>query len=115
MRIILISIALLIFSSFTMVSSESMEEHDVIAIYKKIDLDYGTLDEDGEDISFIFVKTSLRNGIYEIEIGDKITSTLYEIRSTNLYLKFRFSPFLYKFDEGILEWSYNSGTFYEKE
>lgn len=115
MKTILISIVLLGLSSFTTKSFKMQNEHDVVAVYEKVELDYGTLDESGEEISFIFVKTSLKSGTYDIEIGEKINSTFYGVRGSNLYLKFRYSPYLYRFDEGVLEWSYNSGTFYEKD
>lgn len=99
-----------ILSSYTL---DAQEEHDVVAVYEKVDLDYGTLDEEGEEISFVLIKTSLKSGRYSIEIGDKINSYLYNVKGSNLYLKFRYSPYLYRYDEGVLEWSYNSGTFYK--
>ena len=101
----------LIFSSYTL---NTQEEHDVVAVYEKIDLDYGTLDDEGEDISFVLVKTNIEKGEYKIEIGYKINSYVYNVRGTDLYIKFRFNPYLYRYDEGVLVWSgYGSGTFYE--
>lgn len=115
MKTTLIPSLLICLLSFHINSVEAQEEHDVVAVYEKIDLDYGTLDENGEEISFILVKTNLKNGMYSIEIGDKINSTIYGVRGSDLYLEFRYSPYLYRFDEGVLEWSYGSGTFYEEE
>jgi hypothetical protein len=89
------------------------EDHDVVRFYEKIDLDSYTLDADGEEIDEIFVPTKVDNGIYEVEVY-KISSKLYRIQGTNIYMYFRYSPYLYSYDEGILEVSYNSGTFYEE-
>ena len=41
-----------------------------------------------------FVKTKMRNGIYEIEIGDKIDSKFYQIRHSDYFMLFRYSPYL---------------------
>ncbi len=110
-KLLMLLFASILFSSFAL---RTQEEHDVVAIYEKIDLDYGTLDDDGEEISFILVKTKIDKGEYKVEIGDKLNSYVYNLRGTNLYIKFRYSPYLYKFDEGVLVWSgYGSGTFYK--
>lgn len=47
---------LTIIISFTCLRAvgQKYEEHDVDEFYKKIDLDYGTLDESGQSIDFIF-------------------------------------------------------------
>lgn len=90
------------------------DDHDVIRFYKKIELDYNSLDEDGEEIDAVYVPTKdVEDGIYEIEVK-KVSSKLYQISGTNIYMYFRYSPYLYNYDEGILEVSYNSGTLYEK-
>lgn len=95
-------------------SSQDVEKHDVIAVYERIDFDNETLDENGDEIQFVLVKKSLKEGQYKIEIGNRINSNIYEVRGTNIYLKFRFPPFLYTFDEGVLDWPrYGYGTFYE--
>jgi len=80
---------------------------------EKIDLDSYTLDEDGEEIDEIYVPTKVEDGVYEVEVY-KISSKLYRIQGTNIYMYFRYSPYLYSYDEGVLEVSYNSGTFYEE-
>jgi hypothetical protein len=89
------------------------DDHDVVRFYEKIDLDSYTLDEDGEEIDEIYVSTKVEDGVYEVEVY-KISSKLYRIQGTNIYMYFRYSPYLYSYDEGILEVSYNSGTFYEE-
>ncbi len=110
-RLIVLLFVSVLFSSFTL---KTQDGHDVIAIYEKIDLDYGTLDDDGEPISFVLVKTQIDKGEYKVEIGDKLNSYVYNLRGTDFYIKFRYSPYLYTFDEGILVWSgYGSGTFYK--
>jgi len=97
------------------------EEHDVIKFYEKkeIDLDYDTLDEDGEEIYnsnlIFYVPTQIKSGLYEIEVYDKVSSTLWQIKGTNTYMKFRYTPYLYRYDEGVLDVSYGSGTFYKKD
>ena len=53
MKTILIPLLLICLLSFHINSVEAQEEHDVVAVYEKIDLDYGTLDENGEEISFL--------------------------------------------------------------
>ena len=89
------------------------DDHDVVRFYEKIDLDSYTLDEDGEEIDEIYVPTKVEDGVYEVEVY-KISSKLYRIQGTNIYMYFRYSPYLYSYDEGVLEVSYNSGTFYEE-
>ena len=90
------------------------DNHDVIRFYKKVELDYNSLDKDGEEIEEVYVPTKkIDDGTYEIEVK-KVSSKLYQISGTNIYMYFRYSPYLYNFDEGILEVSYNSGTLYEK-
>ena len=92
-------------------------EHDVDEFYKKIDLDYGTLDESGSSIDFIFVKTELKQGKYEIEITDG-PGDLYEIQGTDMFVKFRgYYGYAGYGEEGILVvgTSAYSSTFYKKE
>ena len=90
------------------------DEHDVVRFYEKIDLEYYTLDDEGEEIDEIYVPTKkVEDGLYEVAVY-KISSKLYRIQGTNIYMFFRYPPYLYNFDEGILEVSYNSGTFYEE-
>lgn len=69
---------------------DHLDSYTVDQFYKKLDLDYGTLDESGYSIDYIFVKTDpdLDSGLYEIEITDG-PGDLYEIKGTSLYVKFR--------------------------
>lgn len=104
-----LSINLLCFSQ----SYEDWDEHDIVRFYEKIELKSNTLDREGEEIEEIYVPTKVEDGIYEVEVY-KVSSKLYQIRSTNIYMFFRYSPYLYNYDEGILKVYNNSGTFYEK-
>lgn len=91
----------------------SAEKYEVEKLYKKVELDDGTLDEDGNEISFIFVETDLRDGEYKVEIGERVNSELYHIDGTDLYIAFRYHTYLSRFDEGILEWNgWRGGTLY---
>ncbi|MBP8945269.1 MAG: hypothetical protein KBG25_05110 [Paludibacteraceae bacterium] len=113
---ILILTIMLSFASFRAVG-QNYEEHDVEEFYKKIDLDYGTLDERGQSIDFIFVKTELEQGKYEIEITDG-PGDLYEIKGTDIFIKFRgYYGYAGYGEEGILVvgTSAYSSTFYKKE
>lgn len=94
-------------------SYRDWDEHDIVRFYKKFDLEYYTLDEEGEEIAEIYVPTKIDDGTYEVEVR-KVSSKLYQIYGTNIYMYFRYSPYLYDYDEGILEVSYSSGTFYEE-
>lgn len=67
--------------------SISNDGYTVDEFYKKIDLDYGTLDENGNPIDFVFVKTDLEAGKYEIELTDG-PGDLYEIKGTDIYVTF---------------------------
>jgi len=57
-------------------------------IYAKVQLDSGTLDEEGDEIDHIYVESSLKPGRYEIEIADG-PGDLYEIKGTKYFLKFQ--------------------------
>jgi hypothetical protein len=92
---------------------EDWDDHDVTRFYEKIDLPSDALDKEGESIDEVYVPTTVEDGTYEIEVY-KVSSKLYQIRETNIYMYFTFTPFLFSFDKGILKVSYNSGTFYEE-
>ena len=86
---ILITIVFLIFScSLVGQSLDDLDSYSVDEFYKKIDLDYGTLGEDGRSINFVFVKTELEIGTYEIELTDG-PGDLYEVIGTDIYIEFR--------------------------
>ncbi len=83
------TIGFLIFSSSAIAQSlDDLDSYSVDEFYKKIELDYGTLDEDGQSIDFVFVKTDLESGIYEIELTDG-PGDLYEVKGTDIYIEFR--------------------------
>ena len=117
--ILILTIILTIILSCTCLRAvgQDYEEHDIDEFYKKIDLDYGTLDESGSSIDFIFVKTELKQGKYEIEITDG-PGDLYEIKGTDMFVKFRgYYGYAGYGEEGILVvgTSAYSSTFYKKE
>ncbi|HZL11695.1 MAG TPA: hypothetical protein VFC65_17055 [Prolixibacteraceae bacterium] len=112
----LVLILLVFFMSASLTFGQDYKEwddHDVVRFYEKIDLDSYTLDDEGEEINEVYVPTKVEDGNYEVEVY-KISALLYRIQDTNIYMFFRYSPYLYSYDDGILEVSYNSGTFYEK-
>ncbi len=84
----IIAILLLVVSSFSYGQNlEDLESYTVEQFYKKVELEYGTLDENENPIKHIFVKTNIDVGTYEIEITDG-RSDLYEVEGTNIYIKF---------------------------
>jgi hypothetical protein len=96
-------------------SLEELDDYSVDELYKKIDLDYGTLDPSGSSIDFVYVKTSLKDGLYDVEITDG-SGDIYEIKGSNVYLKFN-SYFGYAGygTECYLEVSGYSVTIYKKD
>jgi len=106
----------LLILSFQLANAQSYKEwdvHDVIRFYKKVDLEFNSLDSEGEDIDEVYVPTKVEDGTYKVEVY-KVSSKLYRITGTDVYMFFRYSPYLYSYDEGVLEVSYSSGTFYEQ-
>ncbi len=90
MKIFLIITAFLFIghSSFSQ-SLEELDDYSVDKIYKKIEVDDGTLDDEGEEIEFILVETELDSGIYEIELTDGPGDT-YEIKGTDIFVTFKY-------------------------
>lgn len=84
------------------------EEFYIDEIYEKVDLESGTLDEDGDDISFVFQPTNLKIGEYNVKITDG-PGDLYEVVGTDYFLSFR-SNYGYAGygDEGVLIVTANS-------
>ena len=67
-----------------------------------------------EEYGRYFARTSVKSGTYEAELGEKVTSKLYKIRGTDVFMLFKWLPNASKWDEGVLEvWS-NKGSFYKK-
>ncbi|WKK65924.1 hypothetical protein [Lutimonas zeaxanthinifaciens] len=71
-------------------SLQDYESFSVDSFYKKIELDYGTLDEYGNHISIIYAKSEVKfeSGQYEIEISDG-PGELYEVIGADLFVQFR--------------------------
>lgn len=112
----LILIPFLVLFSISIYSQE-YEEYTIENFYKKIELDNGTLDEYGKPIYFIFIKTNIEEGNYEIEITDG-PGDLYEIKGTDLFIKFRgYYGYAGYGEEGILKVNsgYISSAFYKIE
>ena len=117
MKIKLLFTALTLFISLQNAAAQTYEEHDVDEFYKKVELDDGTLDEEGNHIDFVFIKTDLKAGRYEAVIADG-PGDLYELKGTDISVKFRgYYGYAGYGDEGILEVgsSAYSSTFYKKE
>ncbi|MHC9088174.1 hypothetical protein ACXIHB_05620 [Tenacibaculum sp. IMCC1] len=66
---------------------EDLDSYTVDEFYKKVELDDETLDEYGDEIEYIYVKTNVDKGDYKIELTDG-DGDLYEIKGTNLYVTF---------------------------
>ena len=91
------------------------EHEDVVAAYEEVSKEYAKgygFDEVYEDRYFI--KVNLEEGIYKVEVRDKVDSKFWGIAYSKFFIKFRYNPYLYNFDEGVLEWSWGSGVFYKK-
>lgn len=68
---------------------------------------------DGDGYRY-FEKVKVSEGLYKIEVKEKVDSKFWGVAHTKLYIKFSFNPFLFKFDEGVLEWDGYNGNFYKK-
>lgn len=88
MKRILLFVTIFVLCSSLRFSTQDYREYTIDEFYKKIELDDGTLDEDGHAIDFIYARTEIDAGKYEIVITDA-RGNLYNIKGTNLYLKFR--------------------------
>ncbi|MGC6430140.1 MAG: hypothetical protein ACON5F_03770 [Jejuia sp.] len=94
---------------------EDLDSYTVDDFYKKVELDYGTLDEDGDEIEYIYVKTKVDKGDYKIELTDG-DGDLYEIKDTNLYVKFNgYFGYAGYSTECIMKVDYYSATVYKLE
>lgn len=82
-----LAVILVLFTSFKIDKTETLEEHSIDQVYSKVELDSGTLNEDGEDIDFIFVEDEIKAGRYEVSIADG-PGDLYEINGTDYFIKF---------------------------
>jgi len=92
---------------------DDLDDYSVDEFYKKVDLDYGTLDENGYAINYIYVKTELDSGDYKIELTDG-DGDLYEIKGTNLFVKFNgYFGYAGYSKECIMKVDYYSATVYK--
>lgn len=111
-------IVLFLLTSISNVYSQNLEDLDdyqVDEFYKKIDLDYGTLDDDGNSIDYIYVKTSVDTGEYKIDLTDA-DGDLYEIKGTNIYVTFRgYFGYAGYSTECIMKVNYYGATVYKLE
>lgn len=98
-------------------AQEGWEEHLIDAFYTKIELTAGTLDENGSGISFVFVPTEIKTGVYEVEVTDG-PGDLYEIKGTDYFCRFAYHYGYAGYgDEGVLkvERGYQSSAFFTKD
>ncbi|WP_443703960.1 hypothetical protein [Prevotellamassilia timonensis] len=79
-------------------SIEEAQEYDLSAI---------------EEDNRYFVSKSISSGTYEVEMGEKVNSRMWKVNHTNIFLKFKFNPWLWRWDKGIIETFGNKGTFYK--
>jgi hypothetical protein len=92
----------------------SWEEHDIIRFYKIIQLEDGTIDEEGEEIESVFIPTKPKSGAYTVEVN-KLSSKIYHIKGSDVYIYFQYPPYLYNGDEGVVVIDgYGGGKFYEE-
>ena len=88
------------------------DNHDVKGVYIEVE------DEDDADIEengrYFQKYRRLSSDIYEVEVSEKVSSKLWKIKGTKFFMFFRYNPYLYKYDEGILDWGGYDGTFYKK-
>lgn len=73
------------------------------------DYDLSAIEEDDR----YFIEKTIPSGIYEVEVIEKVNSSMWKLRDTNLFLKFRYTPWLYKWDKGIIDTFAGKGTFYK--
>lgn len=88
---------------------KNWSKHSYIRFFekKKIIVPSGSLDNFGNTIYsgeiIYFSPTYISDGIYEIAVGNKISSELYEISGSNIYMQFSIPPVLLYYQKGILE------------
>lgn len=98
---------------------QDWENEEVVGIYKEISvyeaMDYGYTEEfeDGNETRY-FTKVRLDEGLYEVEVKEKVSSRFWSINYTRYFMKFRYNPYLYKYDEGVLDWNGYDGIFYKE-
>lgn len=94
---------------------DDLDSYTVDEFYKKEELDDGTLDKDGDEIEYVYVKTELDKGDYKIELMDG-DGDLYEVKGTNVYIKFNgYFGYAGYSKECILKVEYYKSTVYKLE
>lgn len=94
---------------------DDLDSYTVDEFYKKVELDDGTLDEDGEEIEYVYEKTELDKGDYKIELADG-DGDLYEIKGVNIYVKLNgYFGYAGYSTECILKVEYYTSTVYKLE
>ncbi|TDS14949.1 hypothetical protein [Sphingobacterium paludis] len=111
-----LAIVLMLFTSFKIDKNKLLEEYSIDQIYSKVELDSGTLNEDGEEIDFIFTEDQIKAGRYEVSITDG-PGDLYEIKGTDYFIKFiGYYGYAGHGEEGLLIInSYGTGKFTKYE
>ena len=99
--ILVVLMLITVFSSFISSNSISNPRNNGFTVnefYRKISLNVGSLDENGNPINFVYVKTNLDKGKYDVELthgpGD-----LYQIKGTDISVSL--STNLRKVKDGI--------------
>lgn len=114
-RLIFLFSLLFTFSAYAQ-SLSDLDSYRIDEVYAKKDVPYGTLDEDGDDIDHIFVRTDLDPGLYEIDLTDG-EGDLYEVKGTNIYIEFvgYFGYAGYSTECYLEVNNYGGGTVYKRE
>nr|DAN48677.1 MAG TPA: hypothetical protein [Caudoviricetes sp.] len=87
MKTILLFLGILLANSIYSQSYKDWNSYKVETFYAKIELDYGTLDENGKRLKFILVPTDMDKGVYKVNIKE-LNNDVYQIEDSNLYVKF---------------------------
>ena len=61
-----------------------------------------------------FAKISVNSGDYKIELGERVSSKLFAIKVTNIFIHFKWTTALSRGDEGVIDVFGSKGEFYEK-
>jgi len=92
---------------------DDLDSYTVDEFYKKVELDYGTLDKNGNTIKYVYTKTEVDSGDYKIDLSDG-DGDLYEIKDTNIYIKFNgYFGYAGYSTECIMKVNYYSATVYK--
>lgn len=95
---------------------EEWEEHEIKQFYVEIDENDADNYYDAEEFGGRwFIPTRIQYGEYSVEIGEKIESRFYRFNGTKYFALFRYTPYLWRWDEGVLVSEGRSGTFYKEE